>query len=117
MSFMVNAVEEMDAVTRMINYFSSWIHLTKMVGWILKFKSLLLCLSQKRKQLSATLAQSGLDKDQQERKMKDMQSIKAQTVSGSLLIEESEKLRWRLSAFVKGRDFQMNSTACKREKV
>ncbi|KAK0143556.1 hypothetical protein N1851_018296 [Merluccius polli] len=118
MSLMVNAVqaeEEMDAVTRMINHFSSWIHLKKMVGWILKFKSLL--LSQKRKQLSVTLAQYGLDKDQQERKMKDMQSIKAQTVSGSLLIEESEKLRWRLSAFVKGRDFQMNSTACKREKL
>lgn len=35
---MVNAVqaeEGMDAVTRLINHFSSWTHLKKMVGWIL----------------------------------------------------------------------------------
>ncbi|XP_039548042.1 uncharacterized protein LOC120493481 [Pimephales promelas] len=57
----VQAEEKIDAVTRLINYFSSWIRLKKMVGWILKLKSLLLYFSQKRKQLSMTLAHSGLD--------------------------------------------------------
>lgn len=108
MSLMVNAVqaeEEMDAGTRLINHFFSWIHLRKVVGWILKFKSLLLYLSQKRKQLSVTLTQSGLDKDQQERVTKVMQSIKAQTSSGSLSVEELSKAEIEIIRFCQRKMF------------
>ncbi|KAF7659396.1 hypothetical protein LDENG_00298810, partial [Lucifuga dentata] len=46
----VQAKEEIDAVTYMIHYFSSWTHLKKSVAWILRFKSLLLSLCQKKRQ-------------------------------------------------------------------
>ncbi|KAG1936405.1 hypothetical protein F2P79_018737 [Pimephales promelas] len=102
----VQAEEKIDAVTRLINYFSSWIRLKKMVGWILKLKSLLLYFSQKRKQLSMTLAHSGLDKDQQGKEIeKEMQSIKAKTASGLLSIEELRKAEMEIIKFCQRRRF------------
>ncbi|KAK5928662.1 hypothetical protein CgunFtcFv8_013710 [Champsocephalus gunnari] len=108
-SLNVNAVqveEEMDAVTRLINHLSSWIHLKKTVAWILRLKNLLLCLSRKRKQLSLTLAQSGLNKEQQDREMKkEMQTIKAQVVSGFLSIEDLRKAEKEIICFCQRKRF------------
>lgn len=102
----VQAEEGTDAVTRLINHFSSWTHLKKMVGWILKFKSLLLCLSQKRKQLCVMFAQSGLEKDQQEREIKrEMQNIKAQAASGSFSIEKLSKAEMEIISFCQRKRF------------
>lgn len=82
-------VEDVDAVTRIINYFSSWIHLKRIVCWILRLKKLLLCLSQKRKQKGLELAQSGMVEAQQKQALeKEIQSIKAQANGGYLSIEE-----------------------------
>lgn len=52
----VQAREEVDAVTHMIHYFSSWTGPRKSVAWILQFKSWLLSCCQKRRQLSTALA-------------------------------------------------------------
>ncbi|XP_042264714.1 uncharacterized protein LOC121895540 [Thunnus maccoyii] len=91
----VNAVqvrEEVDAVTRMIHYFDSWTHLRKSVAWILRFKTWLLSVCQKRRQLSMALAQSDLDTDQQRRSLeKDMETFKRKTVSSCLSVGELEK--------------------------
>lgn len=60
-----------------------------MVGWLLRFKSWLWCLAQKRKQLKADLAQSGLDEEQLERRIEEeVQRVKTQAARGSLSLEE-----------------------------
>lgn len=40
-------VEDCEPVTRMINQFSSWIHLIRMICWLFRVKDLLLCLTAK----------------------------------------------------------------------
>lgn len=54
----IQAVEEVDAVTRMIHNFDSWTPVRKSVAWILRFKTWLFSLCQKRKQLSLSHAES-----------------------------------------------------------
>ena len=55
--------EEDDAVTGLINRSSSWTRLTRVMGWILRFKTLFLNL-RKMKEITAHLAQSVLDATQ-----------------------------------------------------
>ena len=77
-----------------------------MVGWLLRFKSLLLDLCQKRKQLKAILAQSGLDKEQIEEKLQEeMQSVKAQAARGSLSVEEFDKAETAIVCFCQRKRF------------
>lgn len=53
-------LEEVDAVTQIINY-SSWIQLRRIACWIFRLKNLLSCLSWKRKQKNLAFSQCGID--------------------------------------------------------
>ena len=105
----VNAIqvrEEVDAVTRMIHCFDSWTHLRKSVAWILRFKTWLLSVCQKRRQLSMALAQSDLDTDQQRRSLeKDMETFKRETVSSCLSVGELEKAELEIIKFSQRKRF------------
>ncbi|KAK0146726.1 hypothetical protein N1851_013933 [Merluccius polli] len=102
----VEDVDAVDTVTRMINYFSSWIRLRRVVCWILRLKNLLLCLSRKRKQKSLELAQSGIDETQQKQFLeKEIQNIKAQGNGGCLSIEELRKAELEIIRFCQKRRF------------
>ncbi|XP_034530056.1 uncharacterized protein LOC117805434 [Notolabrus celidotus] len=85
----IQADEQTGLVMRFICYFSSWIKLKRMVCWLLRFKTLLLALSQRRKQLRAAFAQSGLSERQLEERLNEkMQMVKAQAAKGPLSVEE-----------------------------
>ena len=102
----VQASEEADAVTRMIHHFSSWIHLRKSVAWILRFKTWLLSLCQKRRQLNMALAQSALDMEQQRRSLeRDMETFKRKMLSSCLSVEELEKSELEIIKFSQRRRF------------
>lgn len=102
----VQAEEEADAVTRLIHYFDSWTRLRKSVAWILRFKTWLSSLRQKRRQLSMILAQSGLDVEQQQCSLeKDMETFKKETVFSCLSVEELEKAELEIIKFCQKKRF------------
>lgn len=73
------ADEQKDSVMSFINHFSSWVCLKRMMGWLLRIRSLLVDLSQSRKQLRLSLSQSDLVKEQLEKKLqKEMKAVKGQ---------------------------------------
>ncbi len=79
-------------MTHFIQYFSSWSRLKRSVAWILRFKQLLLNLSQKRKSLKMALTQSGMDENQQRQQLKDeMEKTKVQCDKRELSVEELKK--------------------------
>lgn len=108
-SVTVNAAqteEEVDVVTCAIHHFSSWTRLKNTVAWILRLKNLLLSLSQKRKQLSMSLAQSGLDKDQQMYAVeREMQRVKTQTGRGCLSVEDLREAEMEIIRFCQRKGF------------
>ncbi|GAA6087286.1 uncharacterized protein LOC121895540 [Tachysurus ichikawai] len=80
--------EEDDKLARFINHFSSWFRLKRAMAWILRFKKLLLSLSQKRKQLRLASAHSvGQQGNSLE---KEMEIFKGQLEKSHLLPEELE---------------------------
>ncbi len=105
----VNAVqisEEVDAVTHMINYFGSWTHLRKSVAWILRFKTWLWSLCQKRRQLSMALAQSDLDVEQRRRSLeRDMETFKRRMAPCCLSAEELDKAELEIIRFSQKKKF------------
>ncbi|GAA6094046.1 uncharacterized protein LOC117805176 [Tachysurus ichikawai] len=69
--------EDMDVLMQFIQYFSSWTLLKRSVAWILRFKQLLINLSQKRKSLRMSLTQTNMDETQQKQQLKEeMEEIK-----------------------------------------
>lgn len=102
----VQAREEVDAVARMISYFSSWTGLKRSVAWMLRFKNWILACCQKRKQLSTELAQSDLDVTQQGHSLeKDMDAFKRGTVPSWLSVEELEKAELEIIRFCQQKKF------------
>ena len=102
----VQANEQVDTIMRFISYFSSWIQLKRMVGWILRFKTLLVDLVRKRKQLKAVLVQSGLDKEQLKGKLHDeMQSVKAKAAQGPLSVEDLDMAETAIISFCQRKRF------------
>lgn len=100
----------MDVTTHFIQYFSSWSHLKRSVAWILRYKQLLLSLSQKRKSLKMALTQSGMAENQQRQQMKhEMEKKKAKCKKGELSVS------FFLFVTAKDRDTMINSQFCKRE--
>ncbi len=98
--YAVQATEQADTVMRFMSHFSSWIRLKRTVAWLLRFKSWLWDRVQRRKQLKAVLTQSGLDKEQLERRMEEeMHSVKAQAAQGSLSLEEFDKAETAIVCF------------------
>ncbi len=82
--------EEDDVISRLINHFSSWFRLKRAVAWILRFKNLLLSLSQKRKLLSFALADSALNGQQDCSLEREMEIFKRQPEQPHLSAEELE---------------------------
>lgn len=80
--------EEDDKLARFINHFSSWFHLKRAMAWILRFKKLLLSLSQKRKLLRLASVQSVVQ--QGNSLEKDMEIFKGQLKKSHLSPEELE---------------------------
>lgn len=118
---LVNAVqpnERTDAIMHFINHFSSWVQLKRMVGWLLRFKSLLRDLAQLRKHFKAVLAQSGLDKVQLERRLQEeMQNVKAQAARGSLSVEEFDDAEMAIVRFCQKKRFRRRYPVCRQEKA
>ncbi|XP_039503038.1 uncharacterized protein LOC120459480 [Pimephales promelas] len=88
---MVNVaqVEQVSPVEKLIEYFSSWFRLKRAVGWLLKFKTLLLSLVQHRKLLRRTLSESDQSAEQLEKELQvRMQGFKAQVPKGLLSMED-----------------------------
>ncbi|XDV54607.1 hypothetical protein PO909_022856, partial [Leuciscus waleckii] len=87
----VNAaqVEQVSPVEKLIGYFSSWFRLKRAVGWLLKFKTLLLSLVQHRKLLRENLSNLDLSTDQLEKKLQvQMDGVKAQVPKDVLSLED-----------------------------
>lgn len=102
----VQASEEIDALTRMISYFSSWTGLKRPVAWMLRFKNWLLACCQKRKQLTTELAQSDLDVIQQGCSVKkNMEAFKRENGSSCLSVEELEKAELGIIRFCQRKKF------------
>lgn len=78
-------------MTRMIQYFSCWFRLRESVAWMLRFKSWLVSLCQKRKQLKMVLTQSDLNVVQKQCLLKrDMETFKREQTPSHLSVEELE---------------------------
>ncbi|KAK0138081.1 hypothetical protein N1851_025745 [Merluccius polli] len=102
----VQASEEADAVTRMTHHFSSWVHLRKAVAWILRFKTWLSSLCQKRRQQNRALAQSDMDVEQQRCSLeKDMETFKRKMASSCPSVEELEKSELEIIKFSQRKRF------------
>lgn len=99
-SVTVNAMQgsEVDATTRLMNHFSSWTHLKRAVAWILRFKNLLVSLSQKTRQLN-------LSKQQHLSSEHKAEVIKALACSSLLTVEELAKAEFEIIKFCQRRRF------------
>ncbi len=79
-NILANAVcarEETHSVSQLINHTSWWERLKKVMGWILRFKNLVIDLWKKRKEVNALLAHSCVDEKKQEDVLrKELQSVK-----------------------------------------
>lgn len=77
-----------NAVNQLITHFSSWKRLKISVAWFLQLRKTLQLLSQKRKEIQASLSSSGLDPTQQKNKEEeDMKRFRA-TMGGHVLFPE-----------------------------
>lgn len=87
----VNAaqVEQVSPVQKLIFYFSSWFRLKRAVGWLLRFKTLLLSLVQHQKLVREDLSKTDLSIDQLEKKIQvQMEGIKSQVPKEVLSVED-----------------------------
>lgn len=79
MGILTNAVsaEEVDSVSQLIDRTSSWNHLKRVMGWVLRFKNRLLSLLKKRKEVKELLSHSRRDEREQKDVLKnELQSVK-----------------------------------------
>lgn len=77
--YAIQAAEQAHMVMRFMSHFPSWILLKRRRAWLIRLKSWLWDRVRRRKQLKTVLAQSGLDKEQFERRMEqEMHSVKTQ---------------------------------------
>lgn len=87
----VNAaqVEHVSPVEKLIDYFSSWLRLKRAVGWLLRFKTLLLSRVRHRKLLREILSGSDLGAEQLGKVLQvQMEGVKAQVPKDVLSMED-----------------------------
>lgn len=63
------AEEKVDVMQKLIEYYSSRMHLKKAVAWILKVRNTLLCMVKKKKEQRVTTVLSDADEDEQRRQL------------------------------------------------
>lgn len=88
---MVNAaqVEQVSPLEKLIDHFSSWLRLKRVVGWFLKFKTLLLSLVQHRRLLRKTLSELDQSAEQLEKELQvRMEEVRAQVPMCVLSVED-----------------------------
>lgn len=108
-SITVNAAqimsEEVDPITRLIHYFSSWTRLRRAAAWMLKLKRLLLYCSRKRKQASGVLTQLHLDNiHQRDLQRKETGDLETQENS-ALTVEELANAEMEIICFCQKKRF------------
>ena len=103
----VNVVQAREEpVTHLIEYFSSWTSLKKSVAWLLRIKSWLMSCVKKRRQLHLTLAQSDINKEQQESSVEEqMKDFKRTAVHRSLTVVDLDEAELAIVKFCQGKRF------------
>lgn len=107
-TLLVQTEEGDDAVSRLINHYSSWTRLRKGVAWILRLKGILLALSKKRKQLKETLDYTESNQPLKVIIDENMRKLQSSMCKGYLLVDELDKSEMEKYAFLKGRGSQRN---------
>lgn len=76
--YALSAEQSTNAPSQLIHHYSSWCHLKRSVAWVLRLKSTLKLLAQKRKDLTTSFKAGKLDEEIQRLELdKQMKSLKA----------------------------------------
>lgn len=113
-TLLVQTEEGDDAVSQLINHYSSWTRLRKGVAWILRLKGILLALSKKRKQLKETLDYTESNQPLKVIIDENTRKLQSSMCKGYLLVDELDKIEMEIVCFSQRTRFPEELTSLQR---
>lgn len=113
----IKVEDDMEPMSKLINYYSDWHKLKRSVAWILKLKKALRQLKDERQELSRTINQTEKDPEKQRSKLKrHMEKYKTTTEKKSLTLDDLDTAESEIIQFSQRQQFGEEIKALQRGK-